>query len=288
MTSKSRMTRVHRQRPLRHEGGWVLLVFAVFAVVLAAGAYRLMPAWVFQGQRQKEELLISRGLEYRRAIQLFVRKNGRYPATLEELEKTNEIRFLRQRYPDPMAETSEEGDEEGGGEWRLIHVGPGGVIIDALHPPGTVSTAGEASKESEQKEPGPMSGLNAGQRPTPPQAVVSSGIAGVASLNEGESIKKWNGYDHYNEWEFMFVLNTDAIAMKKVASLNPQQAQQPTNQPDQPARPNQPQPSVPFNPLRPFQPGVNPPPGNVPPGTVQPQPPPSGIQMPGGRGTRPF
>ena len=63
---------------------------------------------VFQGQRQKEELLIYRGLQYQRAIQLYVRKFGRYPGSLEELENTNQIRFLRQRYLDPMTENGDE------------------------------------------------------------------------------------------------------------------------------------------------------------------------------------
>jgi len=45
------------------------------------------------------------------------------PATIEDLEQTNQIRFLRKRYNDPMT---------GKSEWRIVHVGPGGVFTDSL------------------------------------------------------------------------------------------------------------------------------------------------------------
>ena len=76
----------------------------------------------FESQRAKEQLLIERGEQYKRAIQLFVKKMNRYPGTIEELESTNNIRFLRKRFVDPMT---------GKSEWRLIHVGAGGVFTDS-------------------------------------------------------------------------------------------------------------------------------------------------------------
>ncbi len=57
---------------------------------------------------------IHRGNQYVRAIQLYYRKVGHYPGNMEQLEKTNNMRFLRQRYVDPMT---------GKQDWRLIHVG---------------------------------------------------------------------------------------------------------------------------------------------------------------------
>src|SRR5581483_6197731 len=92
--------------------GYVLIVFLMLTALLVAGAYRILPKMVFEGQREKEEELIFRGQQYRRAIQLFVRKFGRYPTSLDELENTNDFRFLRKRYTDPIT----------GGEFRLIHV----------------------------------------------------------------------------------------------------------------------------------------------------------------------
>jgi len=37
-----------------------------------------------------------------RAIQHFYKKFNRYPNKIEELENTNNVRFLRRRYTDPM------------------------------------------------------------------------------------------------------------------------------------------------------------------------------------------
>ena len=45
----------------------------------------------------------------------YYRKYGNhYPGSIEQLEKTNNIRFLRQKYVDPMT---------GKADWRIIHVG---------------------------------------------------------------------------------------------------------------------------------------------------------------------
>ena len=47
----------------------------------------------------------------------------KYPSDIDDLEETNGIRFLRQRYKDPMNE-----DEE----WRLIRMGSDGRFQDSL------------------------------------------------------------------------------------------------------------------------------------------------------------
>jgi hypothetical protein len=76
----------------------------------------------FEAQRAREQLLIDRGEQYQRAIQLYFRKLRRFPASLEQLEDTNNFRFLRRRYRDPLT---------GKDEWRLIHIGPGGMLTDS-------------------------------------------------------------------------------------------------------------------------------------------------------------
>ena len=45
---------------------------------------------------------MHRGKQYRRAIQLYYRKFHAYPPNVDALVKTNEIRFLRKKYIDPM------------------------------------------------------------------------------------------------------------------------------------------------------------------------------------------
>jgi len=47
------------------------------------------------------------------AIRRYVKKTGRYPSRLEELENTNNIRFLRKRYKDPLTNK----------DFKVLHVG---------------------------------------------------------------------------------------------------------------------------------------------------------------------
>ncbi|OFW00764.1 MAG: hypothetical protein A3G20_00165 [Acidobacteria bacterium RIFCSPLOWO2_12_FULL_59_11] len=167
------------------ERGYVLLVFTLFAALLVIGFARILPQAVFEGQREKEEEAIFRGQQYQHAIQLFVRKFGRYPNTLEELENTNNIRFLRRRYPDPLTKE---------GEWRLIHIGPGGVFPDSLtasQPPGgspasATSTGLEPSPEMYPAGKSPSSqtptpGLSASSGFPPTNVPVTRGVAGESS-----------------------------------------------------------------------------------------------------------
>ncbi len=112
-----------RRATRRGESGFALLLVFVMAAAIAIMLYMELPRVAFEAQRNKEELLIERGEQYKRAIQLYFRKFKTYPASIDALENTNNIRFLRRRYPDPMT---------GKDEWRLIHVGPGGVFTDSI------------------------------------------------------------------------------------------------------------------------------------------------------------
>lgn len=76
-------------------------------------AAAIMPSITFQIKRDREEEMIHRGVQYSRAIRLYYRKFGRYPTKLEDLESTNNMRFLRKRYKDPVA----------GQDFKLLHFG---------------------------------------------------------------------------------------------------------------------------------------------------------------------
>jgi type II secretory pathway pseudopilin PulG len=104
------------------EAGFAMLLVFLMAAFIAISLYMQIPRVAFQAQRQKEQLLIERGEQYKRAIQVFVRTNGRYPGKIEDLENFNNRRFLRHRFVDPMT---------GSTEWRLIHVN-GGVFTDSI------------------------------------------------------------------------------------------------------------------------------------------------------------
>lgn len=100
---------IHRRES---ERGFAMLLVFLMAAAVALMLYRQVPRVAFESERQKEQLLIDRGEQYKRAIQLFRIANNRFPTTLEELEKYQDKRYLRHRYKDPMT---------GKDEWRIVH-----------------------------------------------------------------------------------------------------------------------------------------------------------------------
>ena len=118
---------VGRRKRLPREGerGFALLLVFLMAAVIGITLYAELPRVAIQSQRAKEQLLVERGEQFKRAIQLFLRANKgtRFPADLDDLDRGyNNLRFLRHRYKDPMT---------GKDEWRIIHM-QGGVLTDSL------------------------------------------------------------------------------------------------------------------------------------------------------------
>ncbi len=111
------------RRRRQNESGYALLLVFAMAAAVAVKLYLELPRVAFEHQRNKEGLLVERGEEFVRAIKLYYRKNQRWPQNLEELEKTQETRYLRKRYKDPMT---------GQDEWRLVHVDGAGQFTDSL------------------------------------------------------------------------------------------------------------------------------------------------------------
>jgi hypothetical protein len=108
----------------RSESGFALLFIFAMAATVAIMLYMELPRVAFEAQRDKEQLLIDRGEQYSRAISLYVRKFNRYPPDFDALDNTQNLRFLRGHYADPIT---------GKNEWRLIHAGPGGILIDSVN-----------------------------------------------------------------------------------------------------------------------------------------------------------
>jgi type II secretory pathway pseudopilin PulG len=107
----------------KRESGYALLFIFLTVAIVGIMYYAAMPHVVFEAQRDQEQMLIDRGEQYERAIQLYYRKFRKYPQKIDDLENTSGQRFLRQRYKDPMT---------GKDEWRPIHIGPNGQFIDSL------------------------------------------------------------------------------------------------------------------------------------------------------------
>ncbi len=107
----------------KDQGGYVLLALLFACAAIAIQVAVLLPQAAMQAQRVREERLIYRGEQYKRAIELYFRKHQKYPKELDDLEDTNGVRYLRRRYKDPLT---------GEDEWRLIHMGPDGRFKDSL------------------------------------------------------------------------------------------------------------------------------------------------------------
>jgi hypothetical protein len=111
----------------RKDSGFAMLLVFLLAACVAITLYMEVPRVAFQAERQRELLLVDRGNQFKRAIQVFVtdktnNPTHRYPASLDELESLNGHRYLRHRYLDPMT---------GKDEWRLVHIN-GGILTDSV------------------------------------------------------------------------------------------------------------------------------------------------------------
>lgn len=159
-----------RQKSSLHsERGYVLLTLLLAVALLIIAAAAVLPAITFEIRRDKEEELIHRGVQYSRAIRAYYKKFGRYPTRIEELQSTNNMRFLRKRYKDPIT----------GQDFKLLHFGEvkltfSGGIGGATNlnqpaspnaPSGFGASANGAAGSAFGQPPG---GFVAATRPSPP------------------------------------------------------------------------------------------------------------------------
>jgi hypothetical protein len=221
---------------LRNEKGYTLAVVVVFTTVLLIGLSEAMINWQKAMQREREAELIFRGKQFIRAIDLWQRKFPRtWPTTIDALLNTNNVRFLRKKWKDPITNSD---------EWRLIKMNPDGsisgltIIPSEGVPEATVpgapgqrgtgssspSAFGQSSSSRTSSDPfGAQTGIeSSGSTQTTQQqplrrsgtsstsssssgTPVLGGICGVASTSKQKTIKTYNGRNRYNEWEFYYV-----------------------------------------------------------------------------------
>lgn len=110
---------------------FVILLTALMLIALAVAA----PIVAKQLQRDKEVESEHRANEYVRAIRLYYRKFKTYPPSMDALENTNNVRFLRKQYVDPLT---------GKNDWRIIHVGENKTTVKGFfgQPIGGLNTTG--------------------------------------------------------------------------------------------------------------------------------------------------
>ena len=241
----------------------LLLIMALMAIATATAITSIK----FNLKRDREEEMIHRGAQYARAIRAYYKKFGRYPATIENLQDTNQMRFLRKRYKDPTT----------GRDFRLLHFGEvkmsmsgmgGGVIPGAstIGSNGTLTSAGgnsnsvfgNSNQKTNQSSQTPDSNNtggdaqntsdNSGGNDSGDQG--SSGqpggqtfgglpIVGVASFSKETGIREFDKKKKYNEWQFVYdptldrgiLISTPYQPMQQMFGMPPQNvngAQAPT------------------------------------------------------------
>jgi type II secretory pathway pseudopilin PulG len=122
----------------------LLLVMAMMAIA----ATIIVSDLKFTIRRDREEEMIHRGVQYSRAIRAYYKKFGRYPTKIEDLESTNNQRFLRKRYKDPLNCKNSKCED-----FRLLHFGEvqmglsgiGGSVIPGASPIGASSFGGSST-----------------------------------------------------------------------------------------------------------------------------------------------
>jgi type II secretory pathway pseudopilin PulG len=203
----------HRRR---QQHGYIMLALVLLVALVLIALAAELPNLSTQLRRDREEELIHRGAQYARAIKKYYRKFGTYPVSIEQLENTNHLRFLRKRYKDPMT----------GKDFRLLHLGE---VQLSLKAPGMTTGPGVAPGSPLQSGSGFGQPAGGGQQPQPsaggsqpsspfvsPTAMGAKGptfgggpIIGVASTYEKQSLHVFNKKDHYNQWEFIYDPTSD-------------------------------------------------------------------------------
>ncbi len=111
-----------KSRGDRGEQGYILMTLLLIVALMIIFAAVIVPSITFEIKRDKEEEMIHRGVQYSRAIRAYYRKFGRYPAKIEDLENTNQQRYLRKRYKDPLT----------GKDFKLLHFGEAKMAMGGM------------------------------------------------------------------------------------------------------------------------------------------------------------
>jgi type II secretory pathway pseudopilin PulG len=164
----------------------LLVSLAIMAIMLTAA----MPVWKTIARREKEAELVFRGEQYARAIALFQRQTAN--AAPPNLDMLVQQRFLRRKYKDPIT----------GDDFALVLVGQST----------TPGPQGQPGARSDAAAGGSL-GTPGGGTTSPAGAGIGTqtgGIIGVVSKSKEESLRLYNGRNHYNEWVFTAAQRTQA------------------------------------------------------------------------------
>jgi type II secretory pathway pseudopilin PulG len=234
-----------------HQSGYMLIVVVFVMVGMMIAALAMAPAIAMQIKRDREQELIHRGAQYARAVKKYYKKFGRYPPTLEALEDTNHLRFLRKRYKDPLTQD---------GKWQLVRFGqvqmnatqrqggtggtgfsaggtglpnvPGvtsmltgqspqttsGQPMGSTLPGGAGSTTGSLGTTASSTDTTGSTGSSFGQSNTGGgnQQFGGGAIIGVSSMSDKESLRVVDDKNHYKDWKFIYDPTFDRVSSATV------------------------------------------------------------------------
>src|ERR1700761_782767 len=128
----------HRTSSSHREAGFMLVFVVLLAALMLIALAIAAPVVAKDLRRDKEVESAHRANEYVRAIRLYYRKNKTYPPSIDALENTNNVRYLRKQYVDPLT---------GKADWRIIHVGENKTTVKGFfgQPLGGLNTSGAGS-----------------------------------------------------------------------------------------------------------------------------------------------
>ena len=251
----------NRQARRQSEQGYVLLTLILMMALLAIATATAISSITFNIKRDREEEMVHRGAQYARAIRAYYKKFGRYPATIENLENTNQMRFLRKRYKDPIT----------GKDFRLLHFGEakmamggmgGGVIpgantlnangklVNAADPTAGNSSLGQNKKQSSDSgdagadaqnadNAGNDSGDQGSGDKAPGESLGGLPIVGVVSTSKIIGIREYDKKKKYSEWQFVYdptldrgmLITAPYQPMQQMFGMPPQNVNGPTPTP---------------------------------------------------------
>ena len=178
-----------RDRDHHLANGYTLVAAVVLVAVTSILVAMALPSWSHAIQREKEEELIFRGLQYAEAIRVFQTRFGRYPVRLEELISVNP-RCIRQLWTDPMTDS---------GEWGLIYAqGNVGGQQPGQRAGGVAPERQQAGPVAGGSGPSQLGGSEGGRR----SARAVAPILGVHSTSNEEAIKQFSGGAVHSDWLF--------------------------------------------------------------------------------------
>ena len=242
-----------RRSPNPSEEGFTLLAVIFLVALLTIALAIALPKVTKEIQRDREIETMHRGKQYARAVKLYYKKFGAYPPNVDALVKTNNIRFLRKKYIDPMT---------GVDDWKPVLFGQNkaptamgffgqpltGSTVAGIGPSGgngvagassagsssffgssifgasgsTADSTGGSTNGSSDSSSASNGGTNAsstsgstGSSSTglTGQTFGGAGIIGFSPGSPKQSILVYKKKNHYNEWEFVYDPLADQVTI---------------------------------------------------------------------------